>query len=173
MTKTKGPGRTHRPPPGGAAVALDGGYKEPQRGAAAPSIAPPAPTKRPRGSGIIRIAKIDPEKGIRAIIPVKADMRTVRKLVGSKHVGEQLVSSIAGLHVRVCCATIGEGRIWRVRGSLPIRGRAILYGWAGFGPSDFPGTIEWLKRMIDFDPEGATMAINDKREEPKEASGEG
>lgn len=151
---------------GGAAIALAGGYKTPKP-APAPSIAPPEPPKRPRGADVILVAKIDPAKRIRAIIPIKADMRVVRRLAGSKHVGEHLVSSIDGLHVKVCCATIGEGKIWRVRGSLPIRGQAILYGSAGFGPSNFPGDKAWLERMIDFDPEGATMAINDKREEER------
>lgn len=152
-------------PAGGAAIALDGGYKGPHHGTPAPSIAPPAPTKRPRGSDVILVLKIDPEKRIRALIPVKADMRVVRRLVGSQHVGEQLVSEINGLHVKVCCATIGQGKIWRTRGSLPVRGKAIMYGFAGFGPCNFPGDKAWIERMIDLDPEGATRAINDKREE--------
>lgn len=127
-------------------------------------IAEPAPQKRPRGWQKIRVAKIDPDKGIRAIITVKADMKEVRKLVG-KHIGEQLVTEIGGIHVRVACETVGKGKIWRVRGSLPIRGRALLYGFAGYGPADFPGDTAWLKRMIQFEPAGVDRAINDPREE--------
>lgn len=154
---------------GGAATALAGGYREPRPQPAHSPLAP-ATTKRPRGTDVIRIAKIDPEKGIVAIIPIKADMRSVRRAVGSKHVGEQLVSSIDGLQVFVCCNNrLAEGKIWRVRGSLPVRGRAILYGQAGFGPTDFPGDKVWLERMIDLDPEGATRAINDPRETREEA----
>jgi hypothetical protein len=124
----------------------------PVRQPAAPEAAPA--TKRPRGLNIMRVAKIDPAKRRAAILPIKTDMRTIRKMVG-RHVGEQLVTSIDNLQVP----------IWRVRGSLPVRGAAVLYGFAGYGPSDFPGSIDWLKRMIEFEPEGVERAINDKREE--------
>jgi hypothetical protein len=144
-------------------------FEEEAKPAVSSGLAPAAPTKRPRGTDIIRIAKIDPEKRRAAILPISANMRVVRQMVG-KHVGEQLVTSIDDLHVRVCCETIGKGKIWRVRGSLPVRGRAILYGFAGFGPSDFPGSSDWLKRMIEFEPEGVDRAINDERDAPDAAA---
>jgi hypothetical protein len=129
------------------------------------ALAPAAPTKRPRGLKVMRVAKIDPDKGIAAIIPIQTDMRSVRRVIGAKHVNAELtLTSIDGLDIRLCCACVqSDARIWRVRGSLPVRGRAILYGFAGYGPSDFPGDAAWLKRMIEFDPP-VERAINDPRE---------
>ena len=123
----------------------------------------PAPTKRPRGTNLIRVAKIDPENRRAAVVVIPASMRTVRQMVGKK-VGEQLLTSVDGIHVRVACETIGTGKVWRVRGSLPIRGKAILYGFAGYGPSDFPADNAWLKRMIEFDVE-VDRVVNQLREE--------
>jgi hypothetical protein len=133
------------------------------------SIAPEAPRKRPRGLNIMRVAKIDPDKGIAAIIPIPTDMRSVRRVIGAKHVNAELtLTSIDGLDIRLCCACVqSDTKVWRVRGSLPVRGRAILYGFAGYGPSDFPGDAAWLKRMIEFDPL-VERAINDPKAKEEE-----
>lgn len=152
---------------GGAAIALAGGVKMPPARPVPSPIVGPEPTKRPRGHHIMLIAKIDPEKRRCGLIPIRTDMRTVHRLVGPK-VAEQLLTSVeGGLEIRVCCECFGSGKIWRIRGSIPIRGKAILYGFAGFGPADLPVGPKWLERMIEWEPD-VPRAANDKREEPDE-----
>jgi hypothetical protein len=151
---------------GGATVALEGGYRPGPPAPPTPLVAP-APTKRPRGTNVMRVAKIDPEKRIAAIVPIRADMRSIRRMVGSQHVGEQLATSFKGHNIMVCCAqVVSEGKVWRIRGGLPFRGRAILYGYPEHGPADFPADAAWLKNMIQFDPEGIERAFNDPRPLP-------
>lgn len=123
--------------------------------------APPPPRK----VNVMRVARVDPLTRTAVIIPIQTNMRTIRRVVGAEHVGVQLVTTLENVQIHVCCCnSVAEGPIWRVRGSLPIRGRGILYANIGAGPADFPSTNDWLKRMIEFEPEGVTRAINDPRQ---------
>lgn len=175
----KGP---YRPGIGGAAVAMTGGYKgrmidvhpdgreihpNEMRAGGAGVVVEPVKPKRPRGLNVIRVAKIDPAKNIAAIIPIPATMKGIKRLLKTSHISMTLVTNIGMVPTNAICGhDVREGKIWRVRGSLPFRGPAILIGFVEGRPSDFQGDMAWLKRMIEFDPEGVDKATNDPRVKP-------
>lgn len=135
-------------------------------------IDPPKPLKV-RGVNRIRIARINPYMKARAIIFIDANMRAVRKAVGSKHVGLQAIGSIGGIPIHVCCDnSLSAGPIWRVKDSLPVRGSGIILANMGYGPADFPGDSAWLEANIEWEPEGVEKAINDPLV-PSDAAQEG
>lgn len=109
----------------------------------------------------MRVAKIDPEGQLRAVLPIVAKMSEVRRMIGAKKVSQQLIANIGGIQVFVCCAQESAGKIWRVKDGLPVRGAALMYGNAGQGAADFPGDVHWLQDNIEFEPEGVDRAINE------------
>lgn len=123
-----------------------------------------APDQDPAGLGksrFIKIAKIDPYGCRKAVIKIRANMDDVRRVVGSRHVGQLHVANIDNIPIWVCCARLlPAGPIWTLKDGVSVHGTGILFGNIGFGPADFPGDSEWLEEFVSFQSDTGVPGIN-------------